>query len=496
MAPPPHPFRVLDFYRDSKTEGLGVAWNADLRLTDTGRYMRAVDPDDGPGAINLASIDEYFEMRFGSDAKARSKAMDSFFVDLGFAEPEDAPYPLPDKPEMPLKEWEAAEGMSLLDAHAQFFGEHVRFPSDDTSVPATTVASWTLATYIPEVAAHAPSLAFIGLPGSGKSRALRELKLTARKAMYLGAPSVASLYALIDHYQPTLLIDEWTKVTEDLQRGIEQILRIGFDPDGRITRRRERSEGVRHWRAFAFFAVGSQTVLAQDVMERAFPQYMREARGVPRLSLNNETARDLRTASLRFRLEVLAGKCHRTLAVDVEARVRDALHANPAVALSDRGVDKSETLARFAIPFDHFDDVFEAAVQAQREAGVLAGFSIEAYVVQAVLTLLPQQPNVEGKVQASLTEIHDEVWGLLTADGMSRRQLENADPVIAEKLGPMCRTLGLHVERFGKKGARHVIEDASGIVEKLKALSRKFGGSVVADDGKDVEDRGDRGARP
>lgn len=28
MSPPPHPFRVLDFYRDPKTGGLGVAWNS------------------------------------------------------------------------------------------------------------------------------------------------------------------------------------------------------------------------------------------------------------------------------------------------------------------------------------------------------------------------------------------------------------------------------------------------------------------------------------
>jgi len=317
---------------------------------------------------------------------------------------------------------------------------------------------------------------------------MRELKLTARKAMYLGAPSVASLYALIDHYQPTILIDEWTKVTVDLQRGIEGILRIGFDPDGRITRRRERSEGVRHWRVFAFFAAGSQEVLAPDVMERGFPAYMREATNVPDLPLDDPTARDLRTASLRFRLEVLAGRSHRKLAEDARARVRAALKANPAVRLSDRGVDKAETLARFAIPFDHFDDVVEAAVRAQVEAGILAGFSIEAYVVAATRILLLRQPSVDGKVRASLAEIHDEVWGLLTADGMQRRQLENNDPVIAEKLGPMCRTLGFHVERFGKSHAKYLIEDAPALAEKLNALSRKFGAEDEDPAGAKTED--------
>jgi len=103
LAPPPQPFRVLDFYRDPKTGGLGVAWNSDSRSTEVGRYMRAVDLNDAPGSINLASIDEYFEMRYGSDKKTRDKAMEAFFSDLGFVEPDDAPYPLPDQPDLSLE---------------------------------------------------------------------------------------------------------------------------------------------------------------------------------------------------------------------------------------------------------------------------------------------------------------------------------------------------------------------------------------------------------
>src|SRR6266705_1053655 len=218
MAPPPHPLRAVDFYR--REDGtLGIAY-----VASGDSYMDAVSPNMESGAINREAVDEYLEEHFGDlkDKKA-ARDIDAFFDQLGFVQPHDCPWPLPNEPAMPLKEWEAASSRtgSLLTDLSTFFGEHVRFPSD---VFALTNALWVLRSAVPETATHAPPLAYLGPPRTGKSRAVRALRLVARRAMYLGAPSPASLYALSDLFQPTLLIDEWTKLAPDILRAVETIL--------------------------------------------------------------------------------------------------------------------------------------------------------------------------------------------------------------------------------------------------------------------------------
>lgn len=467
MAPPPHPFRSLDFYRDPDTRELGVAWNA-----SEDPYMRAVDLYDVPGAINLQPVSEYLEARFGKGKEADRETA-RWYVNHGFVRPDQAPYPLPERPDLALKEWEAnSETGSLLTDLSTWFGEHVRLPTEASAV---SIATWNLRAWLPETAPHAPPLLFLGVPRTGKTRAVRALRLVARKAEYLGAPSVASLYALSDLYQPTFLIDEWAHVVPELRRAVEGLMRIGFDPGGSIPRRKEHSEGVRRWKAFAFYAVASRIPLADDLMDRAVPVYMREVQEVPELNDDDPTARDMRTACLRYRLEVLAGTSHRQPAEDARTRVKEAiLPLNPVVRLSDRGLDKAQTLASVAIPFDVLDDTIDAIVIAERESGLMYQFSTEAFVVQAIRDLTAKRPTLEGNVAVALGEIHRAVWEALMLEGMSMRTLENHDPVPVERLGPLVRTMGFNVIR--RNTGMHIVERAEDLTKKFASLSAKYEG--------------------
>src|SRR5438093_2210719 len=132
----PHPTRLVDFYRETDGE-LGIAWTE-------------------PGAIHMEPVEEYLDARLG---KGRGKERDGYYEDLGFVRPEESPWPCPDKPDMTLKEWESAEGMSLLDSTAQFFGEKVRLRSEDEH---RGVAAWILTSAVPDRACDAPPLVVTG----------------------------------------------------------------------------------------------------------------------------------------------------------------------------------------------------------------------------------------------------------------------------------------------------------------------------------------------
>lgn len=474
MAPPPRPLRDVDFYRRDDGE-LGIAY-----VSTGDRYMDAVSPDNTPGAINLQPVDEYLEVHFGKGKKAEQEVA-RFYDQLGFVRPEDAPWPLPKEPAVALKEWEAqSDAGSLLADLSAFFGDHVRFPSD---VFPTTAAVWTLRSAVPETASHAPPLTFLGPPRTGKSRAIRALRLVVRRGMYLGAPSPASLYALSDQFQPTLLIDEWTKLAPDIRRAVETILRMGFEKGGYIPRRREHADGVKFWRAFCFYGIASLDPLPDDLMDRGIPAIMAEAHDVPDLPLESEPALDLRTAVLRYRLEVLGSRCHRTPSNDGRALVLGELKTRPGRCLSDRGLDKAQTLAAVAAPFDAVADVLDAIMAAEEEGRKSYADTTEAMVFRAITALAKDAVTIDGAPQISLFDIHNEIWRDLQDNaGYTQRQLEMHDPVLPERLGPMVRRMGFATVR---KKAGMVVRDPD-LPKKLRALAWKYGG----DEGAEEQERG------
>jgi len=290
--------------------------------------------------------------------------------------------------------------------------------------------------------------------------------------MYLGAPSPASLYALSDIYQPTILIDEWTKLAPDIRRAVETILRMGFERGGYIPRRREHSDGVKFWRAFCFFRLASQDPLPDDLMDRSIPAIMSEAHDVPDLPLDSEWAVELRTAVLRYRLEVLSRNCHRMPINDGRALVAAELRTREGRRLSDRGFDKAQTLASIAAAFDAVPDVLDSILRAEEEGMQTYQDTREAMIYRAVKTLANESVvTVEGVAPITLREVHDAIWrDLIDNMGYTQRQLEMKDPVLPEFLGPKVRSLGIKTVHT-KTGM--VIRDP-GLTKKLEVLAWKY----------------------
>ncbi len=444
--------RSIDLYR--RPEGLGIARIAEgkILLEDLDTYLEGLYPtnDENTAAEAFASQDRFMQSLM--------------------PEPGESAWPLPDEPSTPLREWEAGHG-PLLEALAELFAKNVIGP------PPRPLATWTLAASVPEIAMYAPPTAFLGPPGSGKSRSIAVLRAVVRRGMYLAVPSSASLYALTHRLQPTLCVDEWTRLSQDIRSAIEGILRVGFERMGAyIPRRKEHSEDVRFWRAFGFYALGSREPLVDDVMDRSLPNVMIESHDVPDFLPEDPHVRELRTTVVRFRLEVLAKTCPRQPVDNARTQVRTALKDR---RIRDRSLDKASALGAIAIPYAALEDVIATVIAAEQEARVQHGWTTEGLIVRAIARIFngtPMNPDALQAVQIgkptviTMKNLHDEIWSELVEMGYRTHQLELDDPVLPQNLGKMVRNMGVDVDHT-REGS--VIKDGA-LQAKLDALAWKY----------------------
>jgi hypothetical protein len=97
------------------------------------------------------------------------------------------------------------------------------------------LAIFALSTWFPEKLPVAPYVAFVGLPRSGKTTALRVLSLACRRPLLVTDVTAAALYGAYDGPMPTVLIDE-TRTASD-ERTLRHILRSGSTPGFSVLRR-------------------------------------------------------------------------------------------------------------------------------------------------------------------------------------------------------------------------------------------------------------------
>jgi hypothetical protein len=88
---------------------------------------------------------------------------------------------------------------------------------------------FVLATWVVDQLPLAPYVAFVGLPASGKSTALRALRLVCRRGLLTSDFSSAAFYRACDKLMPTLFIDETATVGQ--QRTLFHLLRAGNTTD-------------------------------------------------------------------------------------------------------------------------------------------------------------------------------------------------------------------------------------------------------------------------
>jgi len=77
---------------------------------------------------------------------------------------------------------------------------------------------YIIGTYFYDVFYSYPILVFFGDFETGKTRALKTVVYASHRGMLCVDPTVASMFRTVDAYRPTFGIDEFTKLTEDIQR--------------------------------------------------------------------------------------------------------------------------------------------------------------------------------------------------------------------------------------------------------------------------------------
>src|ERR1700722_481790 len=96
------------------------------------------------------------------------------------------------------------------------------------------LACFVLCTWVADRLPLAPYIALVGLPGSGKTTAMKVLHLLCRRGLRASDISSAAFYRVCDRLMPTLFIDE--TATAGQQRALFHLLRSGNTPDFVILR--------------------------------------------------------------------------------------------------------------------------------------------------------------------------------------------------------------------------------------------------------------------
>ncbi|HDH06895.1 MAG TPA: hypothetical protein ENF87_00835 [Thermoproteales archaeon] len=80
------------------------------------------------------------------------------------------------------------------------------------------VCCYIIATYFYDIFYSFPILIFFGDFETGKTRGLKTVVYASHRGMLCVDPTPATMFRTVDAYRPTYGIDEFTKLTEDIQR--------------------------------------------------------------------------------------------------------------------------------------------------------------------------------------------------------------------------------------------------------------------------------------
>jgi hypothetical protein len=101
-----------------------------------------------------------------------------------------------------------------------------------------SLACWVMSTWLVDRLETAPYLALVGLPGSGKTTALRVLALLCRRSLLTFDITSAAFYDICNRTSPTMFIDEAATVSN--ARELSRILRAG-STQGFVSLRKEKT---------------------------------------------------------------------------------------------------------------------------------------------------------------------------------------------------------------------------------------------------------------
>jgi Protein of unknown function (DUF3631) len=330
--------------------------------------------------------------------------------------------------ESPSRPFDAL-GCDLAELVRDQFTTYVAFHADLYDAEADLLTFWTLHTHVFGAAEATPYLLVTApTPEAGKSRILDVAQHLVARPEVVVDPSAASLFRIIDHYRPTLLIDEIDQLHKS--RPLRAVLNAGHRQHGGYVTRVETIDGMRVPVRYNVFApkllagiAGRQLPLTGATLSRCIEIPIRK----------------------RKPSEAVAPFSHRAVRGDCEA-IRHALadwaaptelallNAQPTLpeGLTDRQRDSWEALAAIA---DHLGRDWPLRARS-------AALRLSRHAVP--------QPDPGTQIIADMRVVWDQIEGSrahTAALAETRNQLEDrrySSPLSAHELSIWLQRFGIH----------------------------------------------------
>jgi hypothetical protein len=200
------------------------------------------------------------------------------------------------------------EDPDLLDDLIAFIKRHVWIPEEGYY---TVLASWAIDTWIHDFMETSPRLIFFATTRSGKTRALNTLRELSYHGLDMSSPTQATMFRLIEAFHPSLFIDEYQDLHQDVMPLIGSIFKLGFQEGGEVPRcDDDQDRTVRFFSVYSPIAIGlknhepKEDELNRSIMVRMLtkPSNMEIER-----IIQKDAAKVLRGRLLGLRFKVLIG---------------------------------------------------------------------------------------------------------------------------------------------------------------------------------------------
>ncbi|MGI8495194.1 MAG: DUF3854 domain-containing protein [Pyrinomonadaceae bacterium] len=348
-------------------------------------------------------------------------------------------------------------------------------------------ALYILFTYIFDKFLELSYINATGDAGSGKSRFGLAMALASRRGLALITPSAASVFRIVDKFQPTMFLDEFNSADSDDAAAIIQILNAGFQRTGKIPRQLATTDGSFKTELFDPFCpkiIGSLKKSNSNAFNsRCIEIEMeRTTRNDIPLSLSFQMLKD--AAELRNKLTLYR---LRNYGKDFQLSIHNAETELKRTGISGRSIQVNCPL--FAL-IESEDIKREFITLLKGREAVLAeekGLSIDGQIIDKIHTLFFDTDDKDATVlnAKNFTKLpaESEICEQLTVERLLGMMNANRPKEIdAGVFGKMIFGLGLKTKKITSRSSEHRLKKAIVFdIERLTYLFRIYNLPVSAE---------------
>ena len=276
------------------------------------------------------------------------------------------------------------------------------------------LTNWELHTYLPEFLSHSPRLLLYGPTKSGKTRVMDVVRSISRRAFVCADPTKAGLYRLSERYMPTVLVDEYQRLSAEKRSDIDILYTNGFEKGVKVPRVNENGS-IDFFHVFSPFAISTKDRLPpEDLQNRAVMMGMilkpKKTETEIRRRIDFKAATQLRTRCIAMRLRAFSG------AIDMKPFLEQAwITAEKSIDIN-RDKDKNEILvslddraieiaANLIVPGMIFSDSFKETLRLVAYSQAESDQELENTISGQVFHAL--QAVLHSKKKGTLTDIDE-----------------------------------------------------------------------------------------